>query len=322
MLSNDTASLTPVVAPAERVLELDFPGIEIGVAEYPEGPTGCTVFHFPDGVQQAADVRGGSPGVIGDGYGHVDAICFAGGSAYGLAAVGGVAAELLARRNYRVGWEEIAIVAGAIIYDFGPRDTAVYPDAALGREALRAARPGAFPLGARGAGISATVGKGAGFEWGESAGQGGAFREIGALKLAVFCVVNAWGAIVDRAGTVARGNLDPSRGERVPLAAELERRALAGDPEDAPPGNTTLTLVATNAALGGWELRQLARQTHTSLGRAIQPFNALYDGDVLFAVTTSEIESTAFDAAALGVLASELAWDAVLASIPVGPPDG
>jgi hypothetical protein len=36
---------------------------------------------------------------------------------------------------------------------------------------------------------------------------------------------------------------------------------------------------------------------------------------VLFAVTTSEVE-VPLDAAALGVLASELAWDAVLASIP------
>ena len=33
--------------PKARVLEFDFPGLEIGVAEYDEGPTGCTVFHLP-----------------------------------------------------------------------------------------------------------------------------------------------------------------------------------------------------------------------------------------------------------------------------------
>lgn len=297
------------------MLEFEFPGLEVGVAEYAAGPTGCTVFHFPNGVRQVADIRGGSPGVLGESYGFVDAICFAGGSAYGLEAASGVAAELLARRGNRVGWDEIAIVSGAIIYDYGPRENAIYPDKELGRAALQAARPGRFPLGARGAGVSATVGKALGFEWGEPAGQGAAARELGPVRLAVFTVVNAWGAIVGRGGEVVRGNLDRSSGERVPTADALERRALTGELEEAPPGNTTLTLVATNAVLGSWELRQLARQTHASMGRAIQPFNALHDGDVLFAVTTSEVESARFDAAALGIFASELAWDAVLASV-------
>jgi len=73
------------------------PGLEIGVAEYAEGPTGCTVFAFGKYVSLHVDVRGGSPGVIGDGYPIVDAICFAGGSVYGLEAATGVAAELFAR---------------------------------------------------------------------------------------------------------------------------------------------------------------------------------------------------------------------------------
>jgi 6-aminohexanoate-oligomer endohydrolase len=313
--SNDTVPLTPRVEADGPSLEFDFPGLEVGLAEYPDGPTGCTVFHFPAGVHQAADVRGGAPAVLGESYRFTHAVCFAGGSAYGLEACSGVAAELLARRGYRVGWQEIALASGAIVYDYGPRANAIYPDKELGRAALRAARPGVFPLGARGAGIGATVGKCISFEWGEASGQGGAFRAFGALRLAAFTVVNAWGAIVDRTGQVVRGNRDPGRGRRVHAAGELERRALEGEPEAAPPGNTTLTLIATNAVLDGWGLRQLARQTHASMSRAIQPFHSLYDGDVLFAVTTSEVESR-LDAAALGVLASELAWDAVLASIP------
>ena len=51
---------------AKRVLELDFPGLEIGVAEYAEGPTGCTVFHFPRDASMHIDVRGGSPGINGE----------------------------------------------------------------------------------------------------------------------------------------------------------------------------------------------------------------------------------------------------------------
>src|SRR5215211_396238 len=114
--SNDTLELTPRTTFSGRTLELDFPSLRIGVAEYGEGPTGCTVFHFPAGASVATDVRGGSPGTIG-GYEWVNAICLAGGSLYGLEAATGVAAELFARRHYRTGWLDIPLVAGAIIFD-------------------------------------------------------------------------------------------------------------------------------------------------------------------------------------------------------------
>ena len=42
---------------------------------------------------------------------------------------------------------------------------------------------------------------------------------------------------------------------------------------------------------------------------------ALVDGDVLYAVTTGEVENLALPSLTLGVLASELAWDAVLAAV-------
>ena len=61
---------------AGPVLELDFPGLRIGVAEYEEGPTGCTVFHFLRGATIERDVRGGSPGTFGE-FDWVDAVCFA-----------------------------------------------------------------------------------------------------------------------------------------------------------------------------------------------------------------------------------------------------
>ena len=312
-LSNDSASLVPRTSFGGPALELDFPGLEIGVAEYEEGPTGCTVFHFPPaGAACATDVRGGSPGLIGA-YDRVDAICFAGGSLYGLEAASGVAAELLRRRDYSRDWTAIAGVSGAIIYDFGPRENAVYPDKELGRAALAAARPGLFLLGPRGAGRSATVGKTFEFSQGEPSGQGGAFRELGPTKLAVFTVVNAIGAIVDRAGDVVRGHLDRATGLRSPLVAGLEERQAAGRPR-RPPGNTTLTLVVTNQRLDARSLDQVGRQVHASMARAIHPLHTLLDGDVLFAVSTGAVDNELIDPIALAVFASELAWDAVLAS--------
>ncbi len=311
-LSNDALLLEPQTTFGGPALTFELPGLAIGVAEYAEGPTGCTVFKFGHSAVGAVDIRGGAHATLytealHNGEGKLDAVCLAGGSFYGLEAATGVAAELLAQRAYSPHWGNIALVSGAIIYDYGPRDNAIYPDAALGRAALKAAQPGVFPLGPRGAGRSATVGK-----WlqkpyrSEHAGQGGAFREIEGVKVAVFTVVNAVGAIVDREGRVVRGSLNLDTGER-------PRVADAGLPP--PPGNTTLTVVVTNQILGGWSLRQLARHVHTSMARAIEPLHTISDGDVLYAVTTNAIpQDEGLNEYVLGVLASETAWDAVLAS--------
>lgn len=315
-LSNDTAELVPRTSFDGPELRYDFPGLEIGAAEYDEGPTGCTVFSFPAGAAASIDVRGGSPGVTGAGYDLVHAICLAGGSVYGLEAAAGVAAELFARRDYRTGWLEIPLVTGAIIFDWGRRDNAVYPDKELGRAALRAARPGVFPLGPRGAGRSATAGKLFAYEEGEPAGQGAAFRQVGETRIAVFTVVNAIGAIVDRDGEVVLGHYQRDTGLRRPLVPGVEERLASSLPVRPPPGNTTLTVVTTNLRLDSRQLRTLGRQVHASMARVIQPFHALEDGDVLFAVSTGGVESDPLlDTTALGVVASELAWDAVLSVV-------
>jgi L-aminopeptidase/D-esterase-like protein len=64
------------------------------------------------------------------------------------------------------------------------------------------------------------------------------------------------------------------------------------------------------------ELTQLGRQVHASMARAIQPFHGLNDGDVLFAVSTAEVDNPALSSTVLAALASELAWDAVLSAPP------
>ena len=313
-LSNDTASLTPRTRFEGRALELDFPSLRIGIAEYEEGPTGCTVFHFPAGAACATDVRGGAPGTIG-GYEWVHAIALAGGSLLGLEAATGVSAEMLAAGGYAATWTTIPLVSGAIIFDFGRRSNSIYPDKELGRAALRAASAGRFPLGARGAGRSASVGKTFEFSQGEPGGQGGAFRELGPTKLAVFTVVNAVGAIVDRHGTVVRGHLDRATRTRGPLVPGVEARLAAETPlAHLGAGNTTLTVVVTNQRIERRDLVQLGRQVHASLARAIHPFHTRVDGDVLYALTTAEADNRRLDSVTLGVVASELAWDAVLAS--------
>jgi hypothetical protein len=72
----------------------------------------------------------------------------------------------------------------------------------------------------------------------------------------------------------------------------------------------------TNQRIPLSALQRLAVQVHTSMGRAIQPFATEQDGDALYAVTTDEVENPAVKPMDLGVIAAEVAWDAVLASIP------
>lgn len=314
-LSNDNATLIARTDFTGPKLKLDFPGLKIGVAEYEEGPTGCTVFEFPKGTVGTVDIRGGAPGTISTGHlvnrvGPVSAISFAGGSQYGVEAATGVAAELLARRKFSTAWWDIAVVPGAIIFDYPRRGNAIYPDKALGRAAMRAAVEGEFLLGARGAGRNASVG-----EDREPSGQGGAFRRIGETRIAFFTVVNAVGAVVDREGNVVRGNLNRKTGRRERSSERAERRATRGAGAQPGNGNTTISLFVTNQKLSTRELRQLANQIHSSMARAIQPFHSMNDGDVLFAVTTGEVANSKLSAIDLATLASELAWDAVLSAV-------
>lgn len=313
MLSNDHLELKPRSSFDGPTLEFDFPAFEIGVAEYEEGPTGCTVFHFPEGVTTVVDIRGGYPGTVGNGeWAH--AICLAGGSFYGLEASFGAAAELFARRNYSTDLNKMPFVFGAIVYDYRQRDNTIFPDKALGRAAMKAARPGVFLQGRRGAGRCATCG------WfvSEPAGQGGAFRQVGPTKVAVFTVINSMGVIVNREGQVVRGNLDPSTGRRYHMIEGIERKLAEKGQMEPRHGNTALTVFVTNQKISRDSLAQVGRQVHSSMARAIQPFHTIYDGDVLYAVTTNEVENRALNPSFLGTIASEVAWDAVLNAIGAG----
>jgi L-aminopeptidase/D-esterase-like protein len=220
-------------------------------------------------------------------------------------------------------WDDVAFVPGAVLYDFvSHRLTEIYPDKRLAQAALQALRPGAFPLGAQGAGRMAM--QGSFFGCGAHSGQGAAFRQEGELKLAAFVVVNATGAVVKRDGNLLR--CAPSAdGSAVPGIADLLARFGRNPrPESAPAvptRATTLSLVVTNRQMGAAALQRLAVQVHGSMGRAIQPFSTQEDGDTLFAVSTQELApaASALSLMQIDVIASELMWDAILASAPEEP---
>ena len=323
--------LEPVVNAGQVLLEYDWPILRIGTGEYPEGPTGVTVFRFDRKVYSAIDIRGGGPGTVNAPYmelgydiAELDTVVLAGGSWYGLEAVTGVASALkddgLRDGDAFAVEPSMAMSVGSIVFDFGPRRfNEIYPDKRLAQAAFRAARPGVFPLGAHGGGRFAVSGSFFGCH--AKSGQGGAFRQIGQVKIAAFTVVNAIGAVVDRDGRVVACNRGAGWPEEL-----LVKDLLAAVPDSRErdwPGpsrrNTTISLVVVSQKLTPPELKRLAVQVHSSMARAIQPFATIFDGDVLYAVSTAEVAEQVFNPLDLGALASEVMWDAILSSVPPQP---
>ena len=323
-------------AESERMLSYDWPILKVGTGSYEAGPTGVTVFQFDKKVLVAADVRGGGPGTVnapymdlGYNFAELDTVVFAGGSWYGLEAVTAVATALKddGVRDGNVFTEDvnIAMSVGSIIFDFGTRRlNEIYPDKRLAQAAFRAAKTGTFPLGAYGAGRFAK--SGGFFGCNAFSGQGGAFKQVGDLKVAAFVIANPYGVITDRDGNAAACYTS----DKWPEGAVKTTKLMQGFPESREAGtaaveetasakNTTVSLIVVNQKMDPADLKRLAVQVHTSMGRGIQPFATQFDGDVLYAVSTGELEKPAFWSADLGVIASEVMWDALLASVPEQP---
>ncbi|MFT4198470.1 MAG: P1 family peptidase [Pseudoxanthomonas sp.] len=324
------AGLQPLTNAGGTPLRFDWPMLRIGTGEYAEGPTGVTVFHFGRKVLGAVDVRGGAPGTVNSdflrlGYAtpDLDSVVFAGGSWYGLEATTAVASALKDDGVRSGRWDNIALSVGAIIYDFGDRRlNEVYPDKKLAQAAYRAAQPGLFRNGAAGAGRFARSGDFFGCR--AHSGQGGAFRQVGELKIAAFTVVNAFGVVARRDGTIAACYRDPAWPAQLSVD-ELVRglpdsRQAGWNTPSGPKRNTTVSLVVVNQKMDPAELQRLAVQVHTSMARGIQPFASMGDGDVLYAVSTGEVEAPAdMINPELGAIASEVMWDAILNSVPEQP---
>jgi len=264
-------SLSPLVPPLLPALSFAFPGRCVGIAEYSAGPTGITLFHFPEPAYAAVDVWGGSPGTtftdaLRAAYGKfVSGIAFCCGSAYGLEAGCALAAGLLSSGLASNQRNEIAIVPAAVVFDYKGRDNDVHPDHALGLGALQSTRGDWFPCGARGAGRFVHWGTYFGQAFMEQSGHGAALGEFGRTKVGMFTVVNALG-VVNREGQPVLGNLDRRSGLRGLVAEDL-RRGIKPHPTDLAAGagvseNTTLTLLVTNRRLRQEELQSGGRYAH------------------------------------------------------------
>lgn len=295
-----------------------FKNLEIGTAEYTEGPTGCTVFHFPQGALGAVDIRGGAAAVressslaSSNSFGSLDALVFAGGSTYGLEAADGVASELLKLCGNKVDFMNIPAVPAAIVYDFAQRDNSIYPDKDLGIKAFKNKVPGIVSSGRVGAGANVSVGKYLGRKYSEKSGQAVGHFKMNGLEILTLTILNAVGNILDHQGAVIAGTLMEDQ-KRHHIADVLVKTKFQ-KPESIPKGNTTITAVIINAKIPRDQLERLAIMAHTSMGKMIEPFHTPDDGDVLFAISTQEVElEKGIEISDLGVLASRTIQNSIV----------
>lgn len=311
----------------------DVPGILVGHAHDATALTGCTVVLTTAGVVGGVDVRGGGPGTRETDLLHpvanvseVHALAFCGGSAFGLAAATGVV-DWLRERNY--GYQtlitRVPLVPAAVIFDLGLGRSDRWPDAAMGYAACAAAGS-AVVEGCVGAGIGASVGKLQGFVAAMKGGVGttSAVLPDGTI-VGALAVCNAIGDVVDETNQIIAGSRDLTSGGFIDTVQLLRQPHILEQLQQrqhntAEGQNTTLGVVATNAALNKAQATKLAQMAQDGLARAIRPVHTPFDGDTVFALATGQ--QPAPHLMALGTLAADLLADAIRRAVRAAVPMG
>lgn len=255
-----------------------------------------------DGAVGGVDVRGSAPGTLGTDslaptalVERVHAVVLSGGSAFGLNTISGVVSYLEEKGvGIEFGNATIPIVSGAILFDLGLIRGDVRPGPDEGLAACLAASSGAVEEGSVGAGTGATVAKLLGRDRGLKGGIGTSALDLGdGLVVGAIVAVNAVGGVVDpETSEIVAGPLDD---DGVTMLDSMKIITSPGFGETAPRAgqNTTIGVVATNAALTKSQANKLADVSHDGLAMAVRPAHLMSDGDTMFALATGGHEAEA-----------------------------
>ncbi|MFQ6092598.1 MAG: P1 family peptidase [bacterium] len=297
----------------------DLPGIRVGHVTDEKALTGCTVVLCEEGAVAGIDVRGSAPGTRETDclrpvhlVQRVHAVLLAGGSAFGLAAADGVMRYLEEKGvGYRIRTVCVPVVPAAVIFDLSVGDGSVRPDREMGYQACLAATGGEVPVGSVGAGTGATVGKILGYENCMRGGVGTYSKSFDdGVVVGALTVVNALGDVVDpQTGEIVAGARDRETGTFLDtvkvMVEQYDQTILAGM-------NTTLSVVATNAALTKEQTNKVAQMAHNGLARAIRPCHTMVDGDTIFALS---LGSQKADPSVIGSVAADVVAGSVLQAV-------
>jgi len=292
-------------------------GVCVGNVQDDKAGKGVTVFRFTVPGRAAVEVFGGGPASretesLAPERNHpLNALVFSGGSAYGLAASGGVARSL---EEHGVGFDTgialVPIVCQSCIYDLGYGSSTVRPDEQMGYKACEASFSKNDPRsGNVGAGTGATVGKAAGMRQAQKAGIGYAAARMGKLQVGVAVVLNSYGDIYYHGQKIA-GMLTPERTAFADSYTSLLNTA--GNNLFTSTTNTTLVAVFTNGDFTPAELKHLAYMASTGLARGINPVFTSADGDTVYAVSIGpDQEKVSAGIDAVGALSATLIEEAI-----------
>jgi L-aminopeptidase/D-esterase-like protein len=273
-----------------RNLITDVPGLKVGHAEDMRLGSGVTAIVFDAPAVGSIDVRGGGPGTRetdlldpSNSVRHVDAVVLSGGSAYGLAAADGVMRWLEEHgRGVAMEGGVVPIVPAAVVYDLPVGGWQCRPTAAFGYSAAEAAGT-EVALGTVGAGAGARVGVLKG-----GVGTASVTLESG-VTVGAIVVVNAAGEVIDTAtGLPWQADQVEEFGLTRPPADQIA--AFAARNVEFSPLNTTIAVIATDAALSPAGCRRIAIAAHDGLARTIRPCHTPLDGDTVFALATGAVE--------------------------------
>ncbi|MGH1479743.1 MAG: P1 family peptidase [Geminicoccales bacterium] len=307
----------------QKNLLTDVPGILVGNSEDQAVQSGVTVVLPDERVTAAIDVRGGAPGTreiealdptcLVD---KIDAVVLSGGSGFGLDAAGGVMTWLAAGgRGYPVGKAIVPIVPSAILFDLQDHAYQSWgqepPYRALGIEAARNAAEH-FSLGNVGAGLGATVGAASIGHINGGLGSASFVIEADgrpAVTIAALAAVNPVGNVLMPGSDVFWAwpfEQDGEFGGRRPSGNLINPVVDDRFPGEVA-GNTTLVVVATDAALSKAEAQRVAIMAHDGMARAIRPVHTPYDGDTVFVLSTGmhRLDTLVADLARIGSLAAD-----------------
>lgn len=260
--------------------------------------SGVTVVLTPPGTVGAVDCRGGAPGTRetdlldpANTVRFVDAVLLAGGSAYGLAAADGVVRWLEEHeRGLVMTGGLVPIVPGAVIFDLPVGGWDRRPTAEFGYLACEAAGA-AVAVGTVGVGVGARAGVLKG-------GIGTASTTLpSGVTVGAIVAVNSAGEVVDRTtGLPWMADAIEEFALTRPPAGQID--ALARLPSPLEPLNTTIAVVASDAALSPAACRRVAITAQDGLARTIRPAHTPLDGDTVFALATGAVEVPPADAPA------------------------
>ena len=297
----------------------DVRGVRVGHAEDRDALTGCTVILFDGGAVAGLDLRGSATGTRQMDalrpqhlVGRIDAVFFAGGSAFGLDAAAGVMTYLEEKGvGFPTARTTVPIVPAAIICDLGVGPGDVRPTPDMARRACEAAdgvRGRAPAEGSVGAGTGASVGKLYGLARAMKGGVGTwSLRSPRGATVGALAVVNAFGDVISaRTGKILAGARTAGDSPEPADTAERMREGESRSGFDAE--NTTLCCVATDARLDPPGAEKLAQSASNGLARTLRPAFSTLDGDLVIAASTANLEE---DLNVLGLLAEEAAATAV-----------